>query len=102
MKMKGKSEIQMLLLLKSWLQGWRLTWHEGFIPASEVWIKIGGDKGGGTFKMSFQIVNIDTPNAVHNTCVFSCFAADDSVTNFHVALDRFKEQIEHMHGMKWR
>ena len=51
--------------------------------------------------MSFQIVNIDTPNAVHNTCVFSCFAADDSVTNFHVALDRFKEQIEHMHGMKW-
>eukprot|EP00731_Ephydatia_muelleri_P000541 Em0001g541a len=80
----------------------RLTWHEGFIPASEVWIKIVGDKGGGTFKMSFQIVNIDTPNAVHNTCVFSCFAADDSVTNFHVALDRFKEQIEHMHGMKWR
>ena len=65
-------------------------------------VKIGGDKGGGTFKMSFQIVNIDTPNAVHNTCVFSCFAADDSVTNFHVALDRFKEQIEHMHGMKWR
>eukprot|EP00731_Ephydatia_muelleri_P010229 Em0005g815a len=84
------------------LRAGRLTWHEGFIPASEVWIKIGGDKGGGTFKMSFQIVNIDTPNAVHNTCVFSCSAADDSVTNFHVALDRFKEQIEHMHGMKWR
>eukprot|EP00731_Ephydatia_muelleri_P017324 Em0010g422a len=27
---------------------------------------------------------------------------NESVTNFHVALDRFKEQIEHMHGMKWR
>ena len=35
MKMKGKSEIQMLLLLKAWLHAGRLTWHEGFIPASE-------------------------------------------------------------------
>eukprot|EP00731_Ephydatia_muelleri_P019905 Em0012g730a len=71
----------------------RLTWYEGFIPASEVWIKIGGDKGGGTFKMNFQIVNIATPNSVHNTCVFCCFAAGDSVTNLHAALDRFKDQV---------
>ena len=35
MKMKGKSEIQMLLLLKAWLRCWQATWHEGFIPASE-------------------------------------------------------------------
>ena len=47
----------------------RLTWHERYISASEVWIKIGGDKGGGTFKMNFQIVNIATPNSVHNTSV---------------------------------
>eukprot|EP00731_Ephydatia_muelleri_P011462 Em0006g356a len=80
----------------------RLTWHEGFIPASEVWIKIGGDKGGGTFKMNFQIVNIATPNSVHNTCVFCCFAAGDSVTHLHAALDRFKDQVEHLNGMKWR
>ena len=52
--------------------------------------------------MSFQIVNVPTPNSVHNTCVFACFAASDSVTNFHVALDRFKDQVEHLHGMKWR
>ncbi|KAL5510748.1 hypothetical protein EMCRGX_G006349 [Ephydatia muelleri] len=79
----------------------RLTWHEGFIPASEVWIKIGGDKGGGTFKMNFQNVSIATPNSVHNTCVFCCFAAGDSVTNLHAALDRFKDQVEHLNGMKW-
>eukprot|EP00731_Ephydatia_muelleri_P038243 Em0689g3a len=36
----------------------RLTWHNGVIPASEIWIKLGGDKGGGTFKMNFQIVNL--------------------------------------------
>eukprot|EP00731_Ephydatia_muelleri_P030092 Em0021g615a len=25
----------------------------------------------------------------------------DSVTNLHVTLDRFKDQVEHLHGMKW-
>ncbi len=28
---------------------YRLTWHEGKIPDNEVWIKLGGDKGGGSF-----------------------------------------------------
>ena len=50
--------------------------------------------------MTFQIVNVATPNSVHNTCVFSCFAAGDSVTNLHVALYLFKDQVEHLHGMK--
>ncbi|KAL5479228.1 hypothetical protein EMCRGX_G022724 [Ephydatia muelleri] len=51
--------------------------------------------------MNFQIVNIATPNSVHNTCVFCCFAFGDSVTNLHAALDRFKDQVEHLNGMKW-
>ena len=38
----------------------RLIWHDA-IPSDEVWIKLGGDKGGGTFKMSFQIVNVPSP-----------------------------------------
>ena len=63
-------------------------WQDGIIPKDEVWIKLGGDKGGGMFKMNFQIVNTQSPNSVHNTCVFSCFEADDTVTNLHVALDR--------------
>ena len=25
-----------------------LTWHEGCIPEEEIWLKIGGDKGGGS------------------------------------------------------
>ena len=66
----------------------RLTWHDGIIPQNEIWLKLGGDKGGGSFKMNFQIVNTITPNAVHNTCVFSCFEAGDSITNLHVSLDR--------------
>ncbi|KAL5494433.1 hypothetical protein EMCRGX_G015768 [Ephydatia muelleri] len=47
----------------------RLTWHNGVIPASEMWIKLGGDKG---FKMNPQIVNVASPNSVNNTCVFCC------------------------------
>ena len=67
----------------------------------EVWLKIGGDKGGGTFKMNFQIVNVATPNSVHNTCVFSCFVAGNSIINLHMALDCFNDQVEHLHGKKW-
>ena len=33
-----------------------------------MWLKIGGDKGGGSFKTNFQIVNVAAPNSVHNTC----------------------------------
>ena len=32
----------------------RLIWSNG-IPEAEVWIKVGGDHGGGTFKLSFQV-----------------------------------------------
>eukprot|EP00731_Ephydatia_muelleri_P004655 Em0002g831a len=79
----------------------RLTWHNGVIPASEIWIKLGGDKGGGTFKMNFQIVNVSALNFVNNTCVFCCFEADDSYTSLHIALERYKEQVEHLQGMTW-
>eukprot|EP00731_Ephydatia_muelleri_P017660 Em0010g758a len=80
----------------------RLTWHNGVIPASEIWIKLGGDKGGGTFKMNFQIINVAVPNSVNNTCVFCCFETDDSYTNLHIALERYKEQVEHLQGMTCR
>ena len=32
-------------------------------------LKLGGEKGGGSFKMNFQIVNIESPNAPQNSCV---------------------------------
>ena len=52
--------------------------------------------------MNFQIVNTINPNAVHNTCVFSCFEAGDSITNLHVSLDRYKEQVKDLVGMMWK
>ena len=50
-----------------------ITWHDQAIPQGEIWLKLGGDKGGGTFKMCFQILNVPNPNSPINTCVFSIF-----------------------------
>ena len=80
----------------------RLTWHDGIIPPDEIWVKIGGDKGGKSFKMSFQICNVPSPNSVQNTCVFAIFEAKDTTTNLHVALDRFKGQIKSLQSTVWR
>ena len=70
----------------------RLTWHNGLIPESEVWVKIGGGRGGVTVKIVFQ-----TPNSIQNTCVFCVFEGKDTTTNLHNALDQ--SQFEEL---KWR
>lgn len=80
----------------------RLTWHDGLIPPDEVWLKIGGDKGGGSFKMSFQIANILHPNSIYNTVVFCAFEASDTSSNLHIALDRYSQQIRDLKDLKWQ
>ena len=47
----------------------RLTWNDGPIPSQEVWIKIRGDKGGVSMKMSFQVCNVPHPNSAKNSCL---------------------------------
>lgn len=77
----------------------RMTWHNGAIPEDEVWVKVGGDMGGGSFKMCFQICNTETPNS---PCVFSIFEAPDTYTNLWIALDRFRDQIPDLETHTWR
>ena len=79
-----------------------LTWHDDVIPSNEIWIKLGGDKGGGTFKMTFQICNTQNPNSPSNTYIFSIFMAYDSVTNLHIGLDKYTEQVKDLQKTKWR
>ena len=67
----------------------RLTWNDA-IPSSEVWVKLGGDKGGSSFKMNFQIVNVLHPNSIVNTYVFTAFEAK---TNHKVALERYQGPV---------
>ena len=80
----------------------QLTWHNGLIPSDEIWVKIGGDKGGSSFKASVQIVNVEKPNSVRNSCVFSLFEASDSANNLHIALDQYRDDISHLQTTKWR
>ena len=78
-----------------------LTWHNA-IPTSELWVKIGGDKGQGSFKMSLQLVNVPHPNAAQNTSLLFLFKAGDSRSNLHTALQQYQEDICKIQGMKWR
>ncbi len=79
----------------------RLVHHE-MIPEGEEWWKLGGDKGGGSFKMSFQLGGISKPNSVHNTCVFTIFNASDTPTNLHIALARYKDRVSDLKTLQWR
>ena len=72
------------------------------VPDSEVWIKVGGDKGGGTTKFYFQVVNVAKANSLFNTTCFCVFAADETLPNIHMAMDRFKDQVNSLQDMKWR
>ncbi len=73
--------------------------HGGAIPENELWVKLGGDKGRGSFKFNFQLVNIPHPNSVKKTILLSVFTAGDSASNMHTALDRYKQHIEEAQGM---
>lgn len=67
-----------------------------------MWIKIGGDKGGPSTKLSYQIVNVRHPNSPNNTCVFSIFEAKDSLVNLKVTADMFGEEINSLEARTWR
>jgi hypothetical protein len=80
----------------------RLTANKETIPDAEVWLKIGGDKGGKSMKVNFQILNLPHPNSVTNTCVFLAYEGPDTKTNLYVALARYKSQIDTLQQLKWK
>ena len=65
-------------------------------------MKVGGDKGGRSFKMSFQIGNTTNPNAPENTCVFALYEGHDSAANLHICLDQYRDQISNISTATWR
>jgi len=77
-----------------------LTWHEGGIPPNELWFKLGGDKGHGSFKLTLQLVNTHHPNSVKETVLLSVFKAGDSTTNLHTALEMYQMHIKEAQGMQ--
>ena len=59
----------------------KLTSHGGVIPHDKVWLKLGGDHGGGSFKFVFQIANKERPNSLDNTIPISIFECHDTAVN---------------------
>ena len=78
----------------------RLTWNNA-IPENEVHKKLGGDAGGGSFKMALQIANLRHPNSKTNTVVFAMFHAKDSWANLKTALMKYKEQVKTLKEATW-
>lgn len=63
-------------------------------------MKLGGDKGRGSFKFNIQLLNTKHPNSVKNTVLLSVFKAGDTVANLHTALHMYKEHVQEAQGMK--
>eukprot|EP00117_Sycon_ciliatum_P048343 scpid57219/ scgid34428/ len=79
----------------------QLTWRNGTIPATEVWIKLGGDHGGHSFKFVMQVANLEHPNSIHNTIPVCVFEAVDTPANIETALGRYREQIVQLQQTQW-
>ena len=76
--------------------------HHQFIQNNEIQVKIGGDHGGGSFKMSYQIANVHNPSSTDNTIAFSIFEAKVYCSNIKIALIRFGEQVKALQSMTWK
>ena len=48
----------------------RLTCHDT-LPEEDIWVKLGGDKGGSCLRMHAQLCNVPMPNSPKNTSVFT-------------------------------
>ena len=79
----------------------RITW-DATMPEGEIWVKLGGDKGGSCMKVHAQLCNVSVPNSPKNTSVFTAFEAPDTITNLHIALTRYKEQVIQLQSLMWR
>ena len=67
----------------------------------EIWLKVGGDHGKGSFKLVYQLLHTPHPNTVSNTRVFALMEAKDSRDNLDTALGRYKAEIEALQKETW-
>ena len=58
-----------------------------------LWIKLGGDHGGGSFKFVLQIVNVQRPNSLLNTIPICIFEAQDTPSNLETALGVYRDEV---------
>ena len=69
---------------------------------NKIQVKIGGDHGGGSFKLSYQIANVFYSNSTDSSVVFSISEAKDYRSIVKIGLSRLREQINTLQTIKWR
>ena len=70
-----------------------LTSHDGVIPETEIWVKIGGDHGPDSFKIPLQIMNVKSPNSKHHTVMIGYAKVKDKHANLKLIFEEFHESI---------
>ena len=75
--------------------------QHSFIPNDEIHVKIGGDHGDDSFKMGYQIANVENPNRPSNTVTFCFFYGKDTRTNLKTCLSKFKPHISMLQKVKF-
>ncbi len=89
------------MFLDNYLECGKFKEYEN-IPNDEVWVKVGGDMGGGSFKLCFQIANLEKPNSPENTVVICLFNAPDSYTNLDIALRPIAAELLKLQNFVWK
>ena len=78
-----------------------LTWYDRTIPENEIWVKIGGDHGRGSFKLTMQVANVSNQNSKTNTKVFAFGRVTDTHENLRKMMLYFNEEVLNIQGMIW-
>ena len=78
-----------------------LTWHDGALPEDEIWVKLGGDHGGGSFKVMLQICNLVNANSKHNTVLIAMAECKDNPENLQQIFGPFQDQLSALQSMEW-
>ena len=78
-----------------------LDFHDGNIEDDQIWVQIGGDHGGNSFKLCLQIANVKSPNSRDNTFAISfMFNGKDTAENLRRALWHYCHQVYKLKKLK--
>ena len=86
----------------SYCSAGNLTWRDGQIDKNEIWIKIGGDHGGNSMKISLQILNLKEPNSRDHTWCIGIFEAKDYHENLRRIFLHMEKKINDLSTSTWR
>ena len=88
-------------LLNQYQDKEKLTWHNQTIPDDEIWLKIGRDHRGDSFKLVLEVAEVDDPNSKDNIFLIRMVECKDINENLRKILDPMKDQIHALGAMTW-